>query len=78
MDVAVVVVVVVVVVELFVVVVVDEVEVLEWLQQQPDDTDPCSHSVYVAQHWFHPPSYGVPQQMASSKMRNQHPESSQL
>jgi hypothetical protein len=41
-------VVVVVVIELSVVVVV--VEVLEWLQQQPSDTDLCSHSSCVAQH----------------------------
>ena len=70
-----VVVVVVVVVELSVVAVV-EVEVLGWLQQQPGDIALYSYFSGVAQHWFHPLSCEVPQQMVSLKMRNQHPESS--
>ena len=49
-----------------VVAVVDVVEVPEWSQQQPDDTDFYSQLFFhVAQHWLHPLSDEVPQQTVS-------------
>jgi hypothetical protein len=67
------------VVELSVVAVVDEVEVLEWSQQQPDGTNFHSQLFFhVAQHWLHPLSDEVPQQTVSWTTRTQHLESYRL